>query len=377
MMNTEERRTWAEIDLKNLEHNYFTLRAMLPAGCRYLGVVKADAYGHGAVPVAQRLEKLGADYLAVACLDEAIELRHAGIRAPILILGHTDPEWAGELMGYHLTQTVFDAETAKALSRAAVELGKTLAVHMKADTGMSRLGFLCDGEHLVDTVETMAELHALPGLNWEGIFTHFADADSNEEFTMLQFTRFLDLLDRLKERGVVFPIRHCAASAAVLNYPCTYLDMVRPGIALYGHYPDPSCEGLDGPGLLPVLSLKTRVASVKTVPSGTPVSYGCTHILDRETRLAAISIGYGDGLPRRCSDALEVSFDGRRAKIVGRICMDMCMADVTDLPSVCPGDTAVVYGPGVPIEDAARLTGTIQYELLCDINRRVPRVYLH
>ena len=376
-MNTEERRTWAEIDLKNLEHNYCTLRAMLPAGCRYLGVVKADAYGHGAIPVALRLEKLGADYLAVACLDEAIELRHAGIRTPILILGHTDPAWAGELMGYHLTQTVFDAETAKALSQAAVQLGKTLTVHMKADTGMSRLGFLCNEEELDGTVETMAELYKLPGLNWEGIFTHFADADGNEEYTMLQFTRFLDLLDRLKERGVEFPIRHCAASAAVLNYPCTYLDMVRPGIALYGHYPDPSCEGLDGPGLLPVLSLKTRVASIKTVPAGTPVSYGCTHILNRESRLAALSIGYGDGLPRRCSDALEVSIGGQRAKIVGRICMDMCMADVTDLSPVHPGDTAVIYGPDVPVEDAARLTGTIQYELLCDINRRVPRVYLH
>lgn len=376
-MNTEERRTWAEVDLKNLEHNYFTLRAMLPAGCRYLGVVKAGAYGHGAVPVAQRLEKLGAEYLAVACLDEAIELRHAGIQAPILILGHTDPAWAGELIGYHLTQTVFDAGTAGALSRAAAALGKSLTVHMKVDTGMSRLGFLCDEGHLTDTVETIAALYALPGLNWEGIFTHFADADGSEEYTMLQFTRFLDLLDRLKERGVVFPIRHCAASAAVLNYPCTYLDMVRPGIALYGHYPDPACEGLDGPGLLPALSLKTRVASVKTVPAGTPVSYGLTRTLDRETRLATLSIGYGDGLPRRCSDALEVSFGGHRARIVGRICMDLCMADVTGLPPIHPGDTAVVYGPGVPIENAARLAGTIQYELLCGINPRVPRVYLH
>jgi len=194
---------------------------------------------------------------------------------------------------------------------------------------------------------------------------------------MLQFSRFLDLLDRLKARGVEFPIRHCAASAAVLNYPCTYLDMVRPGIALYGHYPDPSCEGLDGPGLLPVLSLKTRVVSVKTVPAGTPVSYGRTHILDRETRLAALSIGYADGLSRCCSDALEVSIGGQRARLVGRVCMDMCMADVTDLPQVRPGDTAVIYGPDVPIEDAARLAGTIQYELLCHINQRVPRVYLH
>lgn len=376
-MNTEERRVWAEIDLKNLEHNYFTLRAMLPAGCRFVGVVKADAYGHGAAPVALRLEKLGAEYLAVASLDEAIELREAGVKAPILILGYTDPAWAGELMGYHLTQTVFDVETAQALSHAAGKLGKTITVHMKADTGMSRLGFLCDEGHMEETVDTMAALYALPGLVWEGIFTHFADADRNEEYTMLQFTRFLDLLDKLKARGVEFPIRHCAASAAVLNYPCTYLDMVRPGVALYGHYPDPACEGLDGPGLLPVMTLKARVVSVKTVPTGTPVSYGCSHVLERETRLAALAIGYGDGLPRRCSDALEVFLQGEKAPVVGRICMDMCMVDATHLPQVRPGDEAEIYGPHVPVEDAARLAGTIQYELLCDVNKRVPRIYLH
>jgi len=376
-MNTQQRRTWAEIDLKNLEHNYLTLRSMLPAGCKFLCPVKADAYGHGAVPVALRLEQLGADYLAVACLDEAVDLREAGVKAPILILGHTDPAWAAELMGYHLTQTVFDEDTAEALSQAAVKAGKTLTVHMKADTGMSRLGLLCDEEDFSATVEAMARMHGLPGLGWEGIFTHFSDADGSEEYTMLQFTRFLDLLEALEARGITFPIRHCAASAAVLNYPCTYLDMVRPGIALYGHYPDPSCEGLDGPGLRPLMTLKTRVVSVKTVPAGVDVSYGRTHTLDRETRLAAIAIGYGDGLPRRCSDGLKVWLRGGLAPVVGRICMDLCMVDVTDLPGVEPGDEVEVYGAHVPVEDAAALAGTIQYELLCDVNRRVPRLYLH
>jgi alanine racemase len=222
----------------------------------------------------------------------------------------------------------------------------------------------------------MTRIHALPGLTWEGIFTHFADADTSEEYTMLQFTRFLDLLDKLGERGIKFPIRHCAASGAVLNYPCTYLDMVRPGIAFYGHYPDPSCEGLDGPGLEPLMTLKTRVVSVKTVPAGTAVSYGRTHTLERETRLAVLSIGYADGLPRRCSDALQVWVGGGLAPVVGRICMDLCMVDVTDLGSVRPGDEVEVYGPHVPIENAAALVGTIQYELLCDVSKRVPRVYL-
>ena len=374
-MKQTQTRTWTEIDLSNLEHNYRALRAMLPQGCRFLGVVKADAYGHGAVPVARRLERLGAEYLAVACLDEASELRQAGITTPILILGYTPTERAEALLEQGLTQTVYDVEMAKALSQAAVAAGKTLKIHIKADTGMSRLGWLCGGEALESAVESIAQVCALPGLDAEGIYTHFANADGDEEYTMLQFTRFLDLLEALKGRGITFPIRHCAASAAVLNFPCTYLDMVRPGIALYGHYPDPSCEGLDGPGLWPVMTLKTRVASVKTVPAGTPVSYGCTHVLDRETKLAALTIGYADGLPRLCSDKLEVLIHGQKAPIVGRICMDMCMVDVTGL-DVEPGDEVEMFGEHLPIENLADMAGTIQYELLCAVSPRVHRAYL-
>ena len=374
-MKALETRTWTEIHLSNLEHNYRALRALLPPGCRFLGVVKADAYGHGAVPVARRLEALGAEYLAEACLDEAAELRRAGVRAPILILGYTPADRAGELLELELTQTVFDSDTAAALSAAALAAGRRLKVHLKADTGMSRLGWLCDEADLAGTVEAMAAAAALPGLEAEGIYTHFANADADEDYTMLQFTRFLDLLEAMKARGITFPIRHCAASAAALRFPCTHLDMVRPGIALYGHYPDPCCQGLDGPGLLPVMTLKTRVASVKTVPAGTPVSYGCTHVLDRETRLAALTIGYADGLPRLCSDKLEVLIAGRRVPLVGRVCMDMCMADVTGL-DVRPGDEAEIFGEHIPIEEAAALAGTIQYELLCAVSPRVRREYL-
>ncbi|MCI7472179.1 MAG: alanine racemase [Clostridiales bacterium] len=374
-MKQTQTRTWTEIDLSNLEHNYRVLRAMLPQGCRFLGVVKADAYGHGAVQVARRLETLGAEYLAVACLDEALELRQAGIHTPILILGYTPTERAEALLDHEITQTVYDLEMAQALSASATAAGKTLKIHVKADTGMSRLGWLCGGENLSAAVETMAQVCALPGLEAEGIYTHFANADGDEDYTMLQFTRFLDLLEELKDRGITFAIRHCAASAAALKFPCTHLDMVRPGIALYGHYPDPSCEGLDGPGLHPVMTLKTRVASVKTVPAGTPVSYGCTHVLGRETKLAALTIGYADGLPRLCSDRLEVRIGGRRAPIVGRICMDMCMADVTGL-NVAPGDEVEVFGEHLPIEDVAALAGTVQYELLCAVSPRVHRAYL-
>ena len=374
-MKQTQTRTWTEIDLSNLEHNYRALRAMLPQGCRFLGVVKADAYGHGAVPVARRLETLGAEYLAVACLDEALELRQAGITTPILILGYTPVERANSLLGNGITQTVYDVDMARALSDAAAAAGKTLKIHVKADTGMSRLGWLCGEEDQSAAVEAIAQVCALPGLEAEGIYTHFANADGDEDYTMLQFTRFLDLLEALKDKGITFAIRHCAASAAALKFPCTHLDMVRPGIALYGHYPDPSCEGLDGPGLRPVMTLKTRVASVKTVPAGTPVSYGCTHVLDRETRLAALTIGYADGLPRLCSDKLEVLIGGQRAPVVGRICMDMCMADVTGL-DVAPGDEVEVFGEHLPIEDVAALAGTIQYELLCAVSPRVHRAYL-
>lgn len=373
-MKQTQTRTWAEISLSNLEHNYRTLRAMLPHGCRFVGVVKADAYGHGAVPVGQRLEALGAEYLAVACLDEALELRQAGIKTPILILGYTPVERAGALLEENITQTVYDLDTARALSGLAEQAGKSLKIHVKADTGMSRLGWLCDKEHLAETVDTICQVCALPGLTAEGIYTHFANADGDEDYTMAQFTRFLDLLESLKARGVTFAIRHCAASAAVLNYPCTYLDMVRPGIALYGHYPDPSCEGLDGPGLRPVMTLKTRVASVKDVPAGTPVSYGCTHVLERDTRLAALTIGYADGLPRLASDRWQVEIHGQRVPIVGRVCMDMCMVDVTGL-DVMPGDEAEVFGEHVPVEELADLAGTIQYELLCAVSPRVHREY--
>lgn len=377
MMKDNEKRTWAEIDLGRLEHNYRALRAMLAPGCRFLGVVKADAYGHGALRVAQRLERLGCEYLAVACLDEAVSLRQMGINAPILVLGHTDPRYAGELLGYHLTQTVFDLDTARALSAEAVRTGRALKIHLKADTGMSRLGLLCREECMEDSAALLAEICALPGLEAEGIFTHFSDADGSEEYTMLQFTRFLDLLELLKRKNLVFPIRHCAASAAVLNYPCTHMDMVRPGIALYGCYPDPSCAGLDGPGLLSVMTLKARVASVKRVPAGTPVSYGRTHVLERDSLLAVLPIGYADGLHRVSSDRLTVSVGGVRVPIVGRICMDMCMADVTGVQGVKQGDEAVIYGAQCPIEEAAALAGTVQYELLCAVSPRVPRVYLN
>ena len=373
-MSDAQMRTWAEIDLGRLKHNYTALREQLAPGCRFVGVVKANAYGHGAVPVAQKLEEWGADYLAVACLEEAAELRQAGVRAPILILGVTLPRYAGELLAWDAAQAVGDLETGRALSAAAVAAGRTLTIHVKADTGMSRLGFLCDEAHLDHAAEEIAALCALPGLRAEGIFTHFSDADGCEAYTMRQFTRFLDLLDKLSARGVTFEIRHCAASAAMLNYPCTPLDMVRPGIALYGHYPAPGMEYTCP--LLPVMTLKTRVAAVRDLPAGTCVSYGRTATLARDSRLAVLPVGYGDGYFRLFSNGQPVAIRGKKAPVVGRVCMDLTMVDVTDIPGVIPGDEAVLYGDAAPVEDGADRAGTIQYELLCDVSPRVPRVYL-
>ncbi len=375
-MEQQTKRTWAEISLSNLEHNYRALRGSIPRECRFVGVVKANAYGHGAIQAAKRLEQLGAEYLAVACLDEVIELREAGVTAPILILGPTPVGFADKLFQYNVTQAVQDLASAKALSQAALKADKSLKIHIKVDTGMSRLGFSCSEDTVESSVEEIAAAAALPGLDAEGIFTHFANADGDEEYSMHQLTRFLDVIDNLGKRGVRFEIRHCAASAAVLNYPCTHLDMVRPGIALYGHYPDPSCVGLDGPGLLPVMTLKTRIAAVREMAAGTCISYGCTHTLSRDSRVAVLPIGYADGLFRLLSNRMEVLINGVRVPILGRICMDMCMADVTDVPGVNTGDVVTVFGPELPLEEKTDMIGTIQYEMLCAVSRRVPRVYI-
>ena len=226
-----------------------------------------------------------------------------------------------------------------------------------------------------ETADEIARLCRLPGLEAEGLFTHFADADGSEAYTMAQFDRFLAARAALEERGIAFKICHCASSAAVLQYPCTYLDMVRPGLVLYGWYPAEELKGLDGPGLEPVMAVKSRVAAVRSLPKGTPVSYGRTAVLERDSRIAVVPVGYGDGYPRSLSNRMVMRVRGVECPIVGRVCMDMCMLDVTDVPGVQAGDVAVVYD-GPLLERAARLAGTIPYELMCDVNPRVPRVYL-
>lgn len=369
------RRTWAEIDLDALEHNYRRARTLTGPGVRYLGVVKADAYGHGAVQIGRKLESLGADYLAVSSLDEARELRHGGITMPVLILGHTPPDMVPELIRYHITQAVSALAKAEEYSAAAAACGGTLRVHIKVDTGMSRLGFLVRGSHFDGGVASIAAACALPGLDPEGIFTHFAvsdeDGEEDEAYTREQFGLFTAVIDALAQRGRTFAIRHCANSGALARYPEMYLDMVRPGIALYGAGAD--AQRLD---LRPVMSLKTCVSTIKVFDPDTTVSYGRTFRTTERTRMGVLPIGYADGFFRGLSNRASVLTDQGPAPIRGRICMDMCMVDLTELPDVHVGDAVEIFGQRQRVDDLASMLGTIPYELTCAVSKRVPRLYL-
>lgn len=375
MEDTVLRRTWAEISLDNLAHNYRAIRRHIGENVKYLGVVKADAYGHGAVQVARKLEALGGDYLAVSSLDEARELRAGGIQAPVLILGHTPPSMVEQLIRYRITQTVSAQAKAEEYSAAAFACGGTLKVHIKVDTGMSRLGFLVRDGHFAGGVEAIARSCGLPGLEAEGIYTHFAVSDEDdgdsERYTRDQFALFTRVLDALAERGRTFAIRHCANTGAVARYPEMRLDMVRPGIALYGAGADAADMGL-----LPVMALKSSVSTIKVFDPGTDVSYGRTFRTEGKTRIGVLPIGYADGFFRGLSNRMSVVTDQGPAPLRGRICMDMTMVDLTDLPGVHVGDAVEIFGPRRRVDDLAAILGTIPYELTCAVSKRVPRLYL-
>ena len=382
-MESTLRRTWAEIDLDALAHNYRMLRAHVGPAVKFLGVVKADGYGHGAIQVSRTLEALGADYLAVSSIDEAMELRHNGIAMPILILGHTPREQVKNLIDLHITQAVTCAAKAEEYSAEAVKCGGTLKVHIKVDTGMSRLGYLCGGEMFDTGVEGICHACNAPGLEAEGIFTHFAVADEpdadSRAYTPAQFDLFRRVIDAVEQRlGRRFAIRHCANSGAVLSWrdKGAALDLVRPGLLTYGVYPDSERGGLS---LTPVMALKSRVSAITHHKKGDSISYGRLWTAERDCTLAVLPVGYADGLQRCLSGKLEVLLRGKRVKQVGRICMDMCMLDVTDIPDAAVGDVVTVFGcgdDGAPtVAELAALAGTIPYELLCGVSLRVPRIY--
>lgn len=368
----EKRRCWAEINLDALRHN-FRLVKQCAGDAAVMAVVKADAYGHGDAAVAPLLEKEGADAFAVACLGEALRLRRAGVTKPVLILGYTHPESAAALAAHDIRQTVFSPEYAEALSAAAVRADVTVRVHLKIDTGMARLGFA------PDDAEGAARAAALPGLSAEGIFTHFAAADSetpqDREYTRRQYALLCGMIDALARRGVTFPVRHCCNSAGTFAWPEYRLDLVRPGIILYGEQPSPE---VTLPGLRGAMRLCAVVSQVRTLAPGDAVSYGCTYRAPHTVRAATLTIGYADGYPRALSSRGTVSLHGLPARVLGRVCMDQIIVDATDIPQAKPGDTAVIFGGEAAdsVAAVAAMTGTIGYEVLCDVGRRVPRVYI-
>ena len=374
------KRTWADISLDNLAHNYEALRRNVRADCKFLGVVKADAYGHGAVPVSRRLKEMGADYLAVSNFEEALQLRRADIRLPILILGYTPAVYAPDMADMGIRQEVHSLEYARQLDKRMEGIGKRLTVHLKLDTGMSRLGFFAYDDPKM--VEELCSVARMPNLYCEGIFTHFPVADSYQEedvaFTRLQYQRFTGMIDALRGAGVGFELRHCCNSAATILYPEFALDMVRPGIATYGISPSDELRGkMD---LRPMMSLRTTISQIRPFEPGITVSYGRTYTTPSRRKIAVLCIGYADGLPRKLSNQAEFLLKGKRVPVVGRICMDMCMIDVTEVPDAKVGDVVTIFGTdgdqSLLVEDMARTLDTIPYELLCGINKRTPRIYL-
>lgn len=375
-MKSTLKRTWAEIDLDAIEHNYRTLKERVGKDTKFLGVVKADAYGHGAVMVAKTLEEIGADYLAVSSIDEAMELRLNHIEMPILILGHTPKEQVSRLIEYNITQAVSCEAKALEYSEEAQKLGRILKVHIKVDTGMSRLGYLCEGEHFSTGIDGIVHACELPGLCAEGIFTHFSMSDEADErcvkYTEKQFRLFMDVVLGAEEKlGKRFDIRHCANTGAVAKYPETYLDMVRPGLLLYGYG-----EFAEELNLKPVMTLKSTISTIKVYSEGTPVSYGGIYVTDKKTRMGVIPYGYADGFFRCLSNKCSVMTDEGKAMQRGKICMDMSMIDLTDKMSVDVGSEVEIFGKRNSINELASMAGTIPYEITCAVSKRVPRLYI-
>ena len=374
-MESTLRRTWAEINLDAIAYNYKEIRKKIGSDVKFLGVVKADAYGHGSIQVGKLLQELGADYLAVSSADEALELRVNGITMPILILGHTPKEQVPRLIEYNITQAITCKAKADEYSAEAVKCGGTLKVHIKVDTGMSRLGYLCDNANFDTGVNGITEACNMPGLFAEGIFTHFAVADELgdkcDNYTQHQFELFTKVISAVEDRlDHKFAIRHCANTGAVARFPETYLDMVRPGLLLYGYG-----EFAKEMGLKPAMTLKTTISTIKIYPEGTAISYGGTYVTEKTTRIGVLPYGYADGFLRSLSNKCYLYTKEGPAKLRGKICMDMCMIDITDMPTVDVGSEVEIFGEKNSIDNLAELAGTIPYELTCAVSKRVPRVY--
>lgn len=366
---------WAEVDLAAISHNINEIRRITSPSAKVMAVVKANGYGHGAVEVSRTALACGADWLGVARVAEGVSLRESGIEAPVLILGYIPPEQSGEVVRNRLSQAVYTRDMALSLARAAAAEGLRAKVHFKVDTGMGRIGWVAGP----GAVREILELARNPHLEVEGIFTHFAAADaSDKRYTLEQYSKFMEIILELRKNGLEIPLRHAANSAAIMEMPETHLDLVRAGIIVYGLYPSDEVDH----GILklrPAMSLKTEVAYVKKVPAGFKVSYGCTYTTKAPTVIATLPLGYADGYTRLLSSKGEALLHGRRAPVVGRVCMDQVMVDVGHIPGVKVGDEAVLFGrqgeQEITADEVAAKLGTINYEVVCMVSYRVPRVY--
>ena len=378
---SKRKRFWAEIDMNAAEKNFNIIKGKLSENTKLCCVVKANAYGHGAVYLSKLYENLGADFFAVSNIEEAMQLRNNGIKTPILILGYTPTSCASILAENNISQSVFSYSYAKELSTSAKADGVNVKIHIKLDSGMGRIGF--DSIHDTDkTVETIADVCNMEGLVREGIFTHFALADDGVdgvEFTKLQYERFTNITNKLASKNIEFEIKHCANSATTFEYPEYHLDMVRVGVVLYGVAPSNKVRGCEE--LMPVMSLKSVISMIKEIEEGDTVSYGCTFKAEKKTKIATAPVGYADGFWRsNAQNGTQMLIRGQRVNIVGRVCMDQLMLDVTDIKGVREGDYITLIGTDkdetITADELAKNNGTIGYEMICSIGERVPRFYI-
>lgn len=371
----EIRPVWAEINLDNLAFNIGEVRKLTKKDALVMAVLKANGYGHGAVDIARTFLENGADRLAVAILTEAIELRKYNISEPILILGFTPPNQYKKVVEYNLTQTIYNYDDAKVLSDIAVGLGKSVNIHIKLDSGMGRIGFITNYE----SINEIIKISKLPNIYIEGIFTHFAMADElDKSFTIWQYNKFIKAIEELESMGLSIPLKHASNSAGIIDLPEFSLNMVRPGIMIYGYYPSEKVKKKNIV-LKPAMTLKTKITQIKIVPKGTGISYGQIFVTEQQSKIATIPIGYADGFTRLFTQKVEVLVNGKRAKVVGKICMDQCMIDVTHINDAKLGDDVIIFGSGYnspSADELAEKIGTINYEILSMVSRRVPRVYV-
>jgi alanine racemase len=368
-------RVQAKVDLNAIRKNISEIRDKIDKETKLMVIIKADAYGHGAVPVAKAINDNGVDAYGVAIIEEAVELRQAGINKPLLVLGYTPREQHSLVVEYDVTQTIFQYEMAEELSREAIRQGKKAKVHIKLDTGMSRIGFSDSPESL----SAVKEISKLEGIELEGIFSHFARADETDKsITLLQLQRYADFIDLLEKEQIYIPIKHISNSAGILEFPEANYNMVRCGIATYGIYPS-DCVNRSEVELIPAMELKTHVIYVKDVDPGVGVSYNATYVTDKKTTIATIPVGYADGYSRNLSNHGKVIIHGQYAPIIGRICMDQFMVDVTGIDDVKQGDTVTLLGRDqeayISVEELAKWSHSFPYELVCTVGKRIPRVY--